>query len=238
MACPTRRSPAARCSPPRRRAAPSAARCRSLLAIVLKPSWSLYRGRARGRERVRPNERAILKHTTTPGIGGPPERGLASRPGVETERRCPRRTSRSSAATTRSATARPASAARSAWTTGAGSTRGLDRARTEMPVGPLFCIIDGPSRGGPWSSDAPRAQLCRLAAEASVRRRFAPHPVRRVTPSSWPTKASPSTSSRQPCHANLGTTSICLQGIENAEIIDTVHARRAPMTPATTALDR
>jgi hypothetical protein len=37
---------------------------------------------------VRPNERAILKHTTTPGIGGlPSERGLSiARPGVETER--------------------------------------------------------------------------------------------------------------------------------------------------------
>jgi hypothetical protein len=78
MACPTRRSPAARCSPPRRRAAPSAARCRSLLVMVPKPSWSLYRGRARGRERVRPNERAVLKHTTTPGIGGlPSERELS-----------------------------------------------------------------------------------------------------------------------------------------------------------------
>jgi len=43
---------------------------------------------------------------------------------------------------------------------------------------------------------------------------------------------------RQLGHANLGTTSICLQGIENAEIIDTVDARRAPMPLATTALDR
>jgi hypothetical protein len=30
---------------------------------------------------------------------------------------------------------------------------------------------------------------------------------------------------------HLGITSIDLQGIENAEIIDTVHARRAPMVP-------
>jgi integrase len=30
---------------------------------------------------------------------------------------------------------------------------------------------------------------------------------------------------------NLGITSICLQGIDSAEIIDTVHARRAPMDP-------
>jgi hypothetical protein len=127
MARPTPRSPAARCSPPRRRAAPSAARCRSLLVMVLKPSWSLYRGRARGRERVRPTERAVCKHTTTTGTGdrGPPsERGLASRPEWRPNERCPRRTSRSSAAITRSATARATSAARSARTAGAGSTRG------------------------------------------------------------------------------------------------------------------
>ena len=32
---------------------------------------------------------------------------------------------------------------------------------------------------------------------------------------------------RQLGHSNLGITSIYLQGIDNAEIIDTVHARRA-----------
>jgi len=32
-------------------------------------------------------------------------------------------------------------------------------------------------------------------------------------------------------HSNLGITSIYLQRTDNAEIIDTVHARRAPMIP-------
>ena len=36
---------------------------------------------------------------------------------------------------------------------------------------------------------------------------------------------------RQLGHTNLGITSIYLQGIDSAEIIDTVHARRAPMVP-------
>ena len=36
---------------------------------------------------------------------------------------------------------------------------------------------------------------------------------------------------RQLGHTNLGITSIYLQGIDNAEIIDTVHSRRAPMVP-------
>ena len=41
---------------------------------------------------------------------------------------------------------------------------------------------------------------------------------------------------RQLGHANLGITSIYLQGIDNAEIIDTVHHRLAPMIPASAGL--
>jgi len=37
---------------------------------------------------------------------------------------------------------------------------------------------------------------------------------------------------RQLGHANLRITSVYLEGIDKAEIIDTVHARRAPMIPA------
>jgi hypothetical protein len=37
-----------------------------------------------------------------------------------------------------------------------GSSSGL-----AMPVGPLLCVIDGPTRGRPWASDAARGQLCR-----------------------------------------------------------------------------
>jgi site-specific recombinase XerD len=36
---------------------------------------------------------------------------------------------------------------------------------------------------------------------------------------------------RQLGHSNLGITSVYLQGIDNAEIIEAVHARRAPMVP-------
>jgi hypothetical protein len=37
-------------------------------------------------------------------------------------------------------------------------------------------------------------------------------------------------------HANLGITSIYLQGIDDSETIDTVCARAAPMLPASAAL--
>jgi site-specific recombinase XerD len=41
---------------------------------------------------------------------------------------------------------------------------------------------------------------------------------------------------RQLGHSNLGITSIYLRGIDNAEIIETVHARRQPMIPVDTSV--
>jgi hypothetical protein len=41
---------------------------------------------------------------------------------------------------------------------------------------------------------------------------------------------------RQLGRSNLGITSIYLQGMDNAEIIDTVHARPAPVIPASAGL--
>jgi site-specific recombinase XerD len=41
---------------------------------------------------------------------------------------------------------------------------------------------------------------------------------------------------RQLGHANLGITSIYLQGIDSAEIIDTVHGRPSPMISASAGL--
>jgi integrase len=51
-------------------------------------------------------------------------------------------------------------------------------ARAELPVGPLFCIIDGPTRGRAWSGAGVRSEFRRLAVHACVRRRFAPHQLR------------------------------------------------------------
>jgi integrase len=50
--------------------------------------------------------------------------------------------------------------------------------RLELPIGPLFCVINGPTRGRSWSAAAARAELRRTAATAGVRRRFAPHQLR------------------------------------------------------------
>jgi site-specific recombinase XerD len=111
-------------------------------------------------------------------------------------------------------------------------------ARVELPVGPLFCIITGPTRGRRWSISAAHAQLRDTAAIAGVRRRFAPHQLRHAHAVELAHEGVPLVViQRQLGHSNLGITSVYLQGIDNAEIIETVHARRAPMVPVRTTLE-
>ena len=43
--------------------------------------------------------------------------------------------------------------------------------RLNLPVGALFCVIDGPTRGRAWSATAARVELRQLALMAGVRRR-------------------------------------------------------------------
>ena len=112
-------------------------------------------------------------------------------------------------------------------------------ARLDLPVGPLFCVITGPTRGRRWSISAARAQLRDTAAAAGVRRRFAPHQLRHAHAVELAHEGVPLVViQRQLGHSNLGITSVYLQGIDNAEIIEAVHARRAPMVPVHVMLSR
>ena len=110
-------------------------------------------------------------------------------------------------------------------------------ARADLPAGPLFCVIDGPTRGRVWSSAAVRLELRRLAIQAGVRRRFAPHQLRHAHAVELAREGiALNIIQRQLGHANLGTTSIYLQGIDTDEIIAIVHSRRGPMMSATAGL--
>jgi site-specific recombinase XerD len=109
--------------------------------------------------------------------------------------------------------------------------------RPQLPVGPLFCVIDGPTRGRTWSSAAVRGEFRKLATDAGVRRRFAPHQLRHAHALELAREGVPlNVIQRQLGHSNLGTTSIYLQGIDTEEIIATVHARKAPVMPASAGL--
>ena len=50
--------------------------------------------------------------------------------------------------------------------------------RASLPVGALFCILRGPTRGRPCSPAGVRVQLHNTALAAGVRRRLAPHQLR------------------------------------------------------------
>jgi site-specific recombinase XerD len=109
--------------------------------------------------------------------------------------------------------------------------------RAELPVGPLFCILDGPTRGRPWSGAAVRSEFRRIAAQAGVRRRFAPHQLRLAHALELAREGVPlNIIQRQLGHTNLGTTSIYLQAIDPEEIITAVRTRRAPMMSASAGL--
>ena len=110
-------------------------------------------------------------------------------------------------------------------------------ARAELPFGPLFCVIDGPTGGRPWSAAAVRTEFRRVAAQAGVRRRFAPHQLRHAHALELAREGVPlNIIQRQLGHSNLGTTSTYLQGIDPEEIITAVRTRRAPMMSASAGL--
>jgi integrase len=86
--------------------------------------------------------------------------------------------------------------------------------RVLLPVGPLFCVIDGPTRGRRWTATAARSELRQLAAEAGVRRRFAPHQLRHAHAVELAREGvAVNIIQRQLGHTDLGTTSTYLQGI-------------------------
>jgi hypothetical protein len=93
------------------------------------------------------------------------------------------------------------------------------------------------ARRGAGRATQPAPNSGASPAKAGVRRRFAPHQLRHAHAVELAHEGVPlNVIQRQLGHTNLGVTSIYLQGIDNAEIIATVHARKAPMVPASTGL--
>ncbi|MBV9819618.1 MAG: site-specific integrase [Solirubrobacterales bacterium] len=109
--------------------------------------------------------------------------------------------------------------------------------RRQLPIGALLCVIHGPTAGRRWEASAARKQLHHAAAAAGIRRRFAPHQPRHAHAVEIAHERVPLVViQRQLGHANLGITSIYLQGIDSSEIISTVHGRPSPTISATAGL--
>ena len=102
-------------------------------------------------------------------------------------------------------------------------------ARLELPVRPLFCVITDPTRGRRWSIAAARGQLRDTAAAPGVRRRFAPHQPRHAHAVELAHEGVPLVViQRQLGHSNLGITSVYLQGVDTAEVIEAVPPGEPP----------
>ena len=92
--------------------------------------------------------------------------------------------------------------------------------RRELPIGGVLCVIHGPTAGRRWEASAARKQLHHAAAAAGIRRRFAPHQLRHAHAVEMAHEGVPLVViQRQLGHANLGITSVYLQGIDSSEII-------------------
>jgi integrase len=88
-------------------------------------------------------------------------------------------------------------------------------------------------RERPWAPAGVRIQLHDTARRAGVRRRFAPHQLRHAHAVEMSREGVPLlVIQRQLGHANLAITSVYLRGIDNTEIVHTVHERPAPTIPA------
>jgi integrase len=109
--------------------------------------------------------------------------------------------------------------------------------RRNLPIGPLLCIIHGPTVGRPWAAASARVELHHAAERAGVRRRVAPHQLRHAHAVEMAHEGVPLVViQRQLGHVHLGITSTYLQGIDSTEIINTVNARPAPVISATAGL--
>jgi site-specific recombinase XerD len=99
--------------------------------------------------------------------------------------------------------------------------------RLDLPVGPLFCAVNGPTRGRHWSSAAARAHLARTATAAGVRRRLAPHQLRHAHAVEMAREGVPLVVIQRALgHSNLGITWVYLQGIDSVE-----NHRHSPRPP-------
>jgi site-specific recombinase XerD len=107
--------------------------------------------------------------------------------------------------------------------------------RRELPIGALLCVIHGPTAGRRWEPSAARKQLHHAPATAGVRRRFAPHQQRHAHAVEMAHEGVPLVVIQRQ-HANLGITSIYLQGIDSSEIISAVHGRPSPTISAPAGL--
>lgn len=104
--------------------------------------------------------------------------------------------------------------------------------RRNYPPGALFCVLDGPTAGRPWSDSNARHCLRQAGERAGLRRRCNPHALRHTLAVEMRREGMDVyTVQQQLGHARLDVTQRYLVGIDRAEVLAPVIGRRAPVMP-------
>jgi site-specific recombinase XerD len=90
----------------------------------------------------------------------------------------------------------------------------------------LFCVIKGPTRGGPMHPRAVRAMVGRLGARAGIQHRVHPHGLRHTMAVELVREGVPVTLiSRQLGHSSIATTAVYLDHLHPREAIEMARSR-------------
>lgn len=103
--------------------------------------------------------------------------------------------------------------------------------RKTLPVGPVFCVVTGPTAGWrQWSDADVRRSMKKLAARAGVRKRIAPHQFRHgFAVSLFTDEVNLFAIQKAMGHARLDVTQIYLESISPVTLLQPIVNRPAPV---------
>lgn len=103
--------------------------------------------------------------------------------------------------------------------------------REKYPIGPVFCVVQGPTAGvrAVQQTDV-RSSLHRIAKEQGIRKRCTPHQFRHGHACELVREgARLDLLQRQLGHSHLGVTTTYLVGVDTGELLNLANTRQAPM---------
>lgn len=103
------------------------------------------------------------------------------------------------------------------------------REREELPIGPIFCVVHGPTVGQPWDSSCARRVVRQLTAAAGIRKRVHPHAFRHAfTVQALRNGGRLDLLQRQLGHASLDNTQRYCVSIDDSEVVSHFAGLPAP----------
>lgn len=111
--------------------------------------------------------------------------------------------------------------------------------RQTLPVGALFCVIEGATAGRGWATADVRKKVKLLARDAGIRHRVAPHQLRHAhAVGLLQEETNVAFIQRQLGHTNLAITTTYFQGLPQSDVIDAIRRRPTPQVNAMGTIPR